>query len=261
VYLELARRGYRRWAAYPAATAAGVLTNSVFGFIRGYVLLALFAGRSDVGGYDAAETLTYVWVSQALIAAVFLFSWNELALRIRSGDVATDLTRPLDLQLAGLASDLGRAAYHGVFRGLPPLAIGALAFDLELPQSPLVWLVFLVSVVLAVCLSYAFRFLYNLAAFWTLDWRGAATVAVLLATFFSGFLVPVRFFPGWLETVAHLMPFWAMVQLPIDVLVGEASGPDAVAALGLQLFWVVVLLALGRAVLAAATNRLVVQGG
>jgi ABC-2 type transport system permease protein len=261
LYLELARRGYRRWAAYPAATAAGVFTNSIFGFIRGYVLLALFEHRDDVGGYDAAETLTYVWVSQALIAGVFIFSWNELALRIRSGDVVTDLTRPLDLQLAGLAADLGRSVYHFVFRGIPPLVVGALAFTLELPADPVVWLAFVLSAFLAVCLSYAFRFLYNIAAFWTVDWRGPVIVSVLLVSFFSGFLVPVRFFPDWLAAVAHALPFWAMIQLPIDILVGEAQGLDALAALALQAFWIVVLLGLGRLALAAALHRLVVQGG
>ena len=39
---ELAVRGYRRYAAYPAATWAGILTNSVFGFIQAYVLLAMY---------------------------------------------------------------------------------------------------------------------------------------------------------------------------------------------------------------------------
>ena len=47
------KRGYRRYAAYPAATWAGILTNTVFGFIQAYVLLALFETRDDIGGYDA----------------------------------------------------------------------------------------------------------------------------------------------------------------------------------------------------------------
>lgn len=54
---ELARRGYRRYAAYPAATWAGILTNSVFGFIQAYVLLAMYDDRDDIGGYDAADAL------------------------------------------------------------------------------------------------------------------------------------------------------------------------------------------------------------
>src|SRR5947207_14881861 len=58
---EIAKRGFRRYAAYPAATWAGVFTNTVFGFMQAYVLLAVYRHRTDVGGYDAGDTVTYVW--------------------------------------------------------------------------------------------------------------------------------------------------------------------------------------------------------
>ena len=57
---------------------------------------------------------------------VYLWGWFDVALRVRSGDVATDLQRPLDFQAYWLAQDLGRAAYHALFRGVPPFIFGAL---------------------------------------------------------------------------------------------------------------------------------------
>jgi ABC-2 type transport system permease protein len=261
LYWEIARRGYRRYAAYPAATIAGLFTNTVFGFMRGYVLLALFRNRGEIGGYDAQDTITYIWLTQALIGAIAIWGWQELALRIRTGDIATDLARPVDLQTSGLAFDLGRALYQAIFRGLPPLLVGALVFDLTAPSNPLVWVAFFVSILLAVCVSFAFRFVYNLAAFWLLDYRGTMLLAVITTGFFSGFLIPVRFFPDWLETVAHLTPFPAMIQLPIDIFVGAASGAEVVGALAIQAAWTAALLLVGRAVLGAGTRRLVIQGG
>lgn len=261
LYWEIARRGYRRYAAYPAATIAGLFTNTIFGFMRGYVLLALFRNRGEIGGYDAQDTITYIWLTQAFIGAVALWGWQELAWRIRTGDIATDLARPVDLQSSGLAFDLGRALYQAIFRGLPPLAVGALVFDLTGPSNPLVVLAFLVSVLLAVCVSFAFRFVYNLAAFWLLDYRGTMLLAVITTSFFSGFLIPVRFFPDWLETIAHATPFPAMIQLPIDIFVGAASGAEVVGVLAIQAGWAAALLLVGRAVLHAGTQRLVVQGG
>ncbi len=261
LYWEIARRGYRRYAAYPAATIAGLFTNTVFGFMRGYVLLALYDNRGEIGGYDAQDTITYIWLTQAMIGAVALWGWQELALRIRTGDIATDLARPVDLQSSGLAFDLGRAFYQMIFRGLPPLAVGALVFDLTAPSNPLLWLAFLLSVLLAVCVSFAFRFVYNLAAFWLLDYRGTMLLAVITTSFFSGFLIPVRFFPDWLEAIAHATPFPAMVQLPIDIFVGAASGAEVLGVLAIQAGWAAALLVIGRAMLGAGTRRLVVQGG
>lgn len=258
---ELARRGYARYAAYPGATIAGLFTNTVFGFMRASILLALFEHRAEIGGYDATATVTYVWLGQALIMTVYIWGWNDLALRIRTGDIATDLIRPVHPLRAGLAFDLGRALYHALFRGVLPLLIGAIAFQLVFPADAVVWLAFVASAGLAVAVSYAFRVLYNLAAFWLLDHRGPSMLAMIAANLFSGFLIPIAFFPDWLATIARATPFPAMVQVPIDIFVGATAGPQIAFALASQLAWALALFAVAHYVFALGTRRLVVQGG
>src|SRR3954464_12993922 len=95
---EIAKRGWRRYAAYPWATAAGVFTNTIFGFLQAYILLAVYRHRTDIGGFAAANAVTYVGLAQSMIMTVYIFSWYELAWRIRDGSIATDLLRPLDPQ-------------------------------------------------------------------------------------------------------------------------------------------------------------------
>jgi ABC-2 type transport system permease protein len=261
LYWEIARRGFGRFAAYPAATFAGIWTNTVFGFLQAYILLALYENRTDIGGYEPTDAVTYVWFAQAMLMTVWAFAWWELALRIRSGDVATDLARPLDPLRYWLAYDLGRALYHFVFRGIPPFVVGMLAFDVRLPESPATWLWVGTSLVLAVVVSFGFRFLYNLAAFWLLDYRGVVVIAMTISLFFSGFIIPLPFFPDWLEAVARALPFAAMVQVPVDVFLEKTTGAEVVAALALQALWAAILLGLARLTLASAIRRVVVQGG
>jgi ABC-2 type transport system permease protein len=257
---EIAKRGWRRYAAYPWATAAGVFTNTIFGFLQAYILLAVFHRRSDVGGYDAADTVTYVWLAQALIMTVYVFGWQELAQRIRDGSIATDLSRPLDPQRYWLAFDLGRAPYHLIFRGVLPFLVGALVFELHYP-SPLDAVAFLLSVAVAVVVSLGFRFLYNSAAFWLLDIRGVLTVAVTINLFFSGMVMPLGFFPDWLRGVARALPFAAVLQTPVDIWLGKHHGGALAGVIALQVLWALVLLGLGRLALRAGSRRLVVQGG
>lgn len=257
---EIAKRGWRRYAAYPWATAAGVFTNTIFGFIQAYILLAVFHNRPHVGNYDASDAVTYVWLAQALIMTVYAFGWTELALRIRDGSIATDLSRPLDPQRYWLAFDLGRAPFHLIFRGVLPFAIGASLFDLRYP-SPLELAAFFVSVVLAVVVSLGFRFLYNSAAFWLVDIRGVVTLSLTVSLFFSGMILPLTFFPSWLRTIAHALPFSSIVQTPIDIWLGKHHGPELLGIMALQLVWAVVLLALGRVTLQLGTRKLVIQGG
>jgi ABC-2 type transport system permease protein len=257
---EIAKRGWRRYAAYPWATAAGVFTNTIFGFIQAYILLAVFHTRAHVGTYDAADAVTYVWLAQALIMTVYAFGWTELALRIRDGSIATDLSRPLDPQRYWLAFDLGRAPYHLIFRGVLPFAVGALLFELHYP-SPLDLVAFFASVVLAVVVSLGFRFLYNSAAFWLVDIRGVVTLSLTVSLFFSGMILPLTFFPSWLRTIAHALPFASIVQTPIDIWLGKHHGPSLVGIIGVQAVWAVVLLGLGRVTLRFGSRKLVIQGG
>jgi ABC-2 type transport system permease protein len=257
---EIAKRGWRRYAAYPWATAAGIFTNTVFGFIQAYILLAVFRHRTHVGTYDARDTVTYVWLAQALLMTVYAFGWQELALRIRDGSIATDLARPLDPQRYWLAFDLGRAPYHFLFRGVLPFVVGALVFQLHYP-TPAHLAAFVVSLALAVVVSFGFRFLYNSAAFWFVDVRGVTTVALTVSLFFSGFVLPLTFFPWWLRAVAHGLPFASILQTPIDLWLGKYGGASAAGVLALQVFWAAVLIGLGRLALRAGSRKLVVQGG
>ncbi len=73
--------------------------------------------------------------------------------------------------------------------------------------------------------------------------------------------MPLSFFPAPLDTLMRLTPFASMLQMPIDIYVGEPLGGSAAAALALQASWGVVLYAAGRLVLASGTRKLVVQGG
>jgi ABC-2 type transport system permease protein len=257
---EIAKRGWRRYAAYPWATAAGVFTNTIFGFIQAYILLAVYRHRTNVGGFDSADAVTYVWLAQSMIMTVYIFIWQELALRIRDGSIATDLARPLDPQRYWLAFDLGRAPYHFIFRGILPFVVGALVFEMHYP-SPLDAAAFVVSLTLAVVVSFGIRFLYNSAAFWLLDYRGTATVTVAVTVFFSGMVMPLRFFPHWLRELSYALPFGSIIQTPVDVWLGKRTGIELVGFIALQVLWALVLLALGRIVLARGTRKLVVQGG
>lgn len=260
VYPEVARQTFRRMTAYRGATAAGVFTNTVFGFLLAYVLLAVYRERSDVGGFDPVDAVTFTFVAQALIMAVGMFGDPEMAERIRTGDVVADLYRPVDFHLWWASVAYGKAAFYGLFRGIPPFLFGALVFDLRLPALT-TWPLFAVSVAAAVAVAFGWRFLLSLSAFWLLDDRGATGVGALVALFLSGVFVPIVFFPSWLEATARMLPFASMVQSPVEVFLGKHAGIEALRVIAIQTAWALALAAAGRAVLARAVRRVVVQGG
>jgi ABC-2 type transport system permease protein len=78
---------------------------------------------------------------------------------------------------------------------------------------------------------------------------------------FTGFMLPLGMWPDRLREIVMLLPFAAMVSIPIDVILGKLHGIDLLAALAVQALWALVMLGLGRLVLNLALRKLVVQGG
>jgi ABC-2 type transport system permease protein len=260
LYVEVARRTYARISTYRSATVAGVFTNTVFGFLLAYILLAVYRDRDLVGGFDAIDTITFTFVAQGMLMVLGMFNDTEIADRITTGDVIVDLQRPFDHQAWWAGVSYGKAAYYALFRGVPPFLAGALVFHLRLP-SPTDLAAFLVSVALAVGVAFGWRYLLQLTAFWLLDVRGANQLGWLAAQFLSGAFIPIVFFPAWLESLARALPFAAMLQLPVEIWLGRHAGWDLVGAYATQLAWAAALVLAGRLVMRRAVRRVVVQGG
>ena len=258
-YAAAARSSFRRQSTYRGATVAGVFTNTVFGFILASVLRAVYGSRgSAVGNLDVTSAVTFTFVAQGLLSVMGAFGEREVAERVRTGDIATDLYRPVSFSAWWGSIMLGRASFSFLARGIPPFVVGALVFHLRLPDRPLTWLTFLVAVLLGALVASRYWLLVNLCAFWLLDVRGLINLAVVVEMTGSGFLVPLQFITGTLGHLLRVGPFATMAQQPIEVFLQLRSGP---AAWMPQLVWLVALEAAVQVVLAGATRRVVVQGG
>jgi ABC-2 type transport system permease protein len=261
--LALAAAGFQRYSTYRQATVAAIVTNSVFGFLRFAVMLAVLdAGARTVAGYNEPQLGTFVWAGQGLIGVVLLWSPADLAERIRTGDVVTDLLRPIDLVWQLLAADLGRAGYAALTRFVVPVAVGALVFDLYAPKRTITYALFACSALLATIVCFGCRYLVNAAAYWLLDVRGPNTFWTLASGMLGGLYFPVWFLPDAAAACLILAtPFPSIVQIPLDVLVERGSPLLQLGLLGVQAGWVVAILALCRLLQTRGERKLVIQGG
>ena len=254
--------GVRRYSAYRQAAFAGAFTNIVFGSIKIGILFAVARSAGGrVGGYDRISLATYTWVSQGIIAVVVMFQWTDVSERVLSGNIAIDLLRPLDPQLYWLAHDLGRAAASIAMRMVPPIVIGGLIFGIALPHRPIAYAVFPASLMFAVVVSFACRWLVSLVAFWLTQIRGVLTIYILSTNLLSGLIIPLQIMPRWLDILAHCTPFPSMLQTPVNVWTGVGGTAASLRDVGLQIVWAIAMLSIGRTVFRRATRVLVVLGG
>jgi ABC-2 type transport system permease protein len=260
-YWELVKLSVRRQVTYRAATFAGFLTNIFFGLLRASVMVALFETGKDVAGMSVQDAITFTGLSQASIAYLSIFNWYEVINSVRNGSISAELLKPLDYFTYWMAQDFGRALVSLILRGFTIMAFYALVFDITTPTSFSQWIAFISAVLLAWGVSFSWRFLVNLAAFWTPDAMGFGRLFFALSWFLSGFLMPLRLLPPWFVNICYLTPFPHMINTTIEIYLGLVQGAEVIMALLTQVIWIVLLITFGQIVLRFGVRRLVIQGG
>ena len=261
LFYELIKTSFRQQLTYRTANLAGLATNFFFGLLRAAILIALYGTAQEVAGLSLQDAVTYTGLTQAVIAFLSFFGWWDVMQSVYSGDIGSDLLKPMRYYTFWLAKDLGRALASFLVRGVTIMVAYALVFDVTFPTSAGHWLAVGVSLVLSTMISFSWRFLVNLSAFWTPDARGVGRFAFILSWFMSGFLMPLRFFPDWFVRFCHLTPFPATVNTVVEVYLGVVTGPEMARALGFQLLWFLILLTACQITLRAGVRKLVIQGG
>jgi ABC-2 type transport system permease protein len=255
--------GFRQQSTYLGAAAAGVFTNAVFGFVKMAILLATLAGAGGVaGGYTPELMVSYIFLSQGMLTAIGAFGGDgALAERIRTGDIAVDFLRPVNVQFATLATVLGGAVYSLIPRALPLVAIGAATSMMAWAGEPAAYPLAALSVLLSIVLAQALLYCVQVLGFWVVDTRGIQMFYVVAGTFLMGMFVPVGLFPGWLARIAEFTPFGWILMPPCDILSGRIDAAAGLTAVGIQAGWTVAVLAAGALLTRAGRRRLEVQGG
>lgn len=260
--VRLARASFLAQARYLPAAVGGFVANSTFGFLKGAVLTATVAAAGGtVAGYDLPAMAAYVWLSQGLLGVLNLSAESPIGERVKSGDVAIDLIRPLNVLAANIAEELGRSLFQIPVRLLPALLVGALATSMVLPSTLAPYLLGALAVLLGTTISAACRFALNVIAFWIVETRGLRILYLVGSTFLAGLYTPISLFPDWLRVVAECTPFPSILQAPVDIISGRITGGAAASTVGVQALWLLGALALGALLFHRGRVKLELQGG
>jgi ABC-2 type transport system permease protein len=255
---------------YRSAALAGFATQCWWGGIKVMVLAAFYAGASMAGTpMSLAQAVTYTWLTQGLLALLPWLGDPEVAQAVRTGAVAYDRLRPVDAYALWFARSAGWIAARVLPRVALMVAFAAIVLPLagrgdwawQPPASFAAAVAFIASAVLALLLSASMVMLLNVAAAAALNERGINALAAPVVIVFSGNLLPLVLLPDAWQTALLLQPFAGVVDIPARLYFGLMSGAQALIGLGLQCFWIVALVALGRLAMDRTMGRLEVQGG
>ena len=267
-YIAILTARFRTMLQYRAAAVAGLWTQVFFGLVLIMIYEAFYASSDLPQPMTFAEVASYVWLGQALLA---LLPWNvdtEVRAMVRSGAVAYELCRPLDLYNLWFMRAVAWRTAPTILRAVPMTAlamfvlpgIGLEEWRLQIP-SLTTGMAFAVAIVCTLLLSCALTTLMNITLLWTVSADGATVMLTVLVTLFSGMVIPLPLFPDWAQPVLMALPFAGLVDLPYRIYSRNIPTSELPHVLAHQIFWTATLVFIGRWLLVRGMRRIVVQGG
>jgi ABC-2 type transport system permease protein len=268
-YRAIVSARFRMMLQYRAAAIAGLWTQVFFGLVLIMVYESFYRSSSAAVQPMALDrVVSYVWLGQALLAMI---PWNaepEVRAMVRSGAVAYELCRPVDLYWLWFVRGLAWRTAPTLLRAVPMVILAMVVLPLiGLPEWRLApptlpaGLGFTLAVCAALGLSCAITTLFHISLLWTVSGEGIVMIGATAVSLCSGLLVPLPLFPDWARGVLEWLPFAGLADLPFRVYTGDIPLGELSVVLARQVGWTVALVALGRWLLARGMRRLVVQGG
>lgn len=209
------------------------------------------------------DMITYLILSTGI--GIFLLDnsaiW-DIGGDVRNGNISVYLSRPLSYMLYKCSQLAGRLFFLFIFNTVPMFVIGICLYGFRFPQKPYQLILSMVIIINSYFVFFLINFLAGISSFWFMEVHGMFPLLLgNLIKVFSGAVVPLWFFPGWLKNVADILPVRLGFDLPLSVYLGKIDGVGILKGFLLQIAWLVVLAIISQFVWRIAFRKLVIQGG
>jgi len=264
-YLSFFRIRFIAGLQYRAAAWAGIATQFAWGGLNILMFRAFYENGSNAFPMPFDSLSSYIWLQQAFLA-IFMawFFDSDIFDSIVTGNIAYELCRPCDIYNMWFTKNVAIRVSRAVLRCLPILVFAFILpqpYGMSLPVSFAAFLLFVLSMLLGLLVLVAFSMLIYISAFYTISPIGIRILATSVIEFFAGALIPIPFFPEFLQPFIYALPFASMQNTPFLIYTGYISGAEIVKSMLLQLAWFVVLWCVGKLLIKHAIKKVVVQGG
>jgi ABC-2 type transport system permease protein len=259
-YWMYARAEFMRGFRYRANYWSTVLSTVFMAVIQWYLWHAVYTDRELIAGLSLEAVLAYTLIGR--VTSGFLTAPTaalRIGSRVRLGTIVHDLVKPVDFHSQLFWQSLGSAGFKFVSTGVPLAAAMAAMGILRIP-SPGRLMLFLVSMMMAYVTLFATSFLSGVFTFYTKTGVGVDYVYTVVSLL-SGEFLPLEFFPGWLRSVADLLPFKSMHYIPMAIWSGIAGPEEVLPSLLSQCLWTLGMVAISKLAWSGALKSLTVQGG
>ncbi len=263
--IALTRAGIMESLQFRLGTAVTLFANLIYLVLVYYLWKAIYdsAGTDTVNGMTFTDTMIYLILATALFNFLEMFVVWDMSRSIQSGKIVLDLLKPMNFRRYTFWSYSGSHVVLFALSFLPTFIVvmivthGAIHMGINL-----IW--FIIATVLALIVNFNIEMIVATLCLYTESTWGINIVKETIVLLLSGASIPIAFFPERARDIVECLPFRAIYDVPLTVLL-QKGGSDELSGLlpllGLQAVWAISLFAIGTAFWNYSVRKITVNGG
>jgi ABC-2 type transport system permease protein len=261
-YITLLKAGLTESIQFRLSLFIMIVGNMLYLILIYFLWKAIYAsaGTETVNNMTFSDTLIYLVLATALYNFLEMYAVWEIGRDIQSGKMVLNLLKPMEYRSYLFWSYSGTLVTHFVATFLPTFIVVRAVTKDTIPLG-LNLLYFILSVLMAVGINYSIDFMVGTICLFTESIWGINILKQVIVLLLSGATIPVAFFPETLRKIVYRLPFQAIYNTPLRILLGKESFENVLLLLGLQLFWCLALGAASRLFWNRSVKQITVNGG
>ena len=264
-YLSYFKLRFMTCLQYRSAAIAGILTQVFFAFVYIMVYLAFYESGDANAPMTLKQVINYMWLNQMFFTLIYLsYKDKDIINLIKDGNISYELARPLNVYFMWFAKILSQRISMMLLRCIPVMVLAFVLpepYKLMLPLNFSTFLLFLLSFCISAILITGITMLFHIITMFTLDEKGTTSIIINIADIFSGQVIPLPFFPLFLQKVAILLPFRYISDFPFRIYTSHIVENEAIIGIIIQFVWLIIILIGGYLLMNKALSKTIVQGG
>ena len=264
-HLALTRAGIMESLQYRLGTAVTLFANLIYLVLVYFLWKAIYAsaGTEVVNGMTFTDTMIYLILATALFNFLEMFVVWDMSRSIQSGKIILDLLKPMRFREYTFWSYSGSHVVLFALTFVPTFIVVLIVTNGAIPMGiNLLW--FAVATVLALIVNFSMEMIVATICLYTESTWGINIVKETIVLLLSGASIPLAFFPDALRQVVDYLPFRAVYDIPLTILL-EKNDTNTIEGLlpmfGLQLAWALILTLAGTLFWNYSVKKITVNGG
>ncbi|MCR8845582.1 ABC-2 family transporter protein [Paenibacillus sp. SC116] len=243
-YAVTFRFGLQHALEYRSNFFLSLISAFVPAVVQYYIWSTVYKSYSDTTlfGYSYEQMIAYTILAAVVSKLVMTNMEHAVSNDIKTGGLNRYLIQPISYFGFRLCHYFGQKLLYIIgFIVIITLILFVSPASRHLEHEPERIVIFILSIVMAMVISFLLSFAVSAIAFWLADISYFFVVTSLVINIVSGGMFPLELFGEGFRSVISVLPFYYMIYWPVNVWTGIIPSSELWLGLLMQLGWSVVL--------------------